>query len=298
MKYPIVSVETTDGLTLHGLLNEPEDTSKTIIIHLHGCGGNFYGNRYFGLLAKAVCDLGVAYLQTNNRGAGVYEFEKGTVPHGVALEKFEDCLLDIDAWIEFALQQGFENIILEGHSYGTEKSVYYMNKGKYADKIIGIILFGFSDNVGYQAGYEKQSSKDYRSEAQRLVDEGKPYHLLDDLDAYCGEMPVSAQTYLDTFHEDSEDAKALPFHKGQGLEYFRNITVPMLGVISDNEAGEYTIIPIKEAAALLQSENELAEVQIIPGTDHVFTGKEEEMVEIVTNFVQRRLLEEARTQTL
>ena len=72
----------------------------------------------------------------------------------------------------------------------------------------------------------------------------------------------------------------------------------MLGVISDNEAGEYTIIPIKEAAALLQSENELAEVQIIPGTDHVFTGKEEEMVEIVTNFVQRRLLEEARTQTL
>ncbi len=38
--------------------------------------------------------------------------------------------------------------------------------------------------------------------------DSKPYHLLSDLDAYRGELPVSAQTYIDTFHEGSEDAKA------------------------------------------------------------------------------------------
>ncbi len=62
----------------------------------------------------------------------------------------------------------------------------------------------------------------------------------------------------------------------------------MLGVISDNEAGEYTIIPIAEAAELLRTENKLAEVQIIPDTDHVFTDKEEKLVEIVVDFLQRR----------
>ena len=61
-KYPIVSVKAADGLTLHGLLNGPKLQAKTVVIHLHGCGGNFYGNRYFDLLSKAVCDLGIAYL--------------------------------------------------------------------------------------------------------------------------------------------------------------------------------------------------------------------------------------------
>lgn len=289
-KYPIVQVTTSDGLILQGLLTKPSNSSNTIVIHLHGCGGNFYGNKYFELLTNSVIDLGISFLATNNRGAGVYELEKGTVPHGVSLEKFEDCVLDIDAWIEFALSKGYENIILEGHSYGTEKSVYYMNKGKYADKVKGIFLFGFSDNVGYQAKHEIENGKNYMEEAKALMEKGEPYRLLHDLDAYCGEMPVSAQTYVTTFYEDSEDAKAIPFRKGKDLLFFQNINVPILGVISDNEEGEYTIIPIKDAVSLLKSENELAEAYIINDTDHVFTGKENELVNIVVDFIKRRIL--------
>lgn len=291
INYPIVNITTSDGLTLHGLLTESPHPAKTIIIHLHGCGGNFYGNKYFELLTNSVIDLGVAYLATNNRGAGVYELEKGTIPHGVSLEKFEDCILDIDAWVEFVMSKGYENIILEGHSYGTEKSVYYMNKGKYKDKVIGVMLFGFSDNVGYQAIYERQHEKDYMKEAQELMEKGEPHRLLDDLDAYCGEMPVSAQTYVTTFHEGSEDAKAIPFRKGKDLTFIQNIKVPILGVISDNENAEYTIIPINDAVKLLKSENKLAEVYIIEGTDHVFTEKETELVHIVTDFLKRRILQ-------
>ncbi|SRR6266702_6456642 len=100
--------------------------TKTVIVHLHGCGGNFYGNRYFDPLSKAVGDLGIAYLQTNNWGAGIYELEKDTVPHGVALERFKDCLLDIDAWIKFVLERGYENIIIITEP---RKNAYYMNKG-------------------------------------------------------------------------------------------------------------------------------------------------------------------------
>lgn len=114
--------------------------------------------------------------------------------------------------------------------------------------------------------------------------------LLHDIDAYCGEMPVSAQTYVTTFHEDSEDAKAIPFRKGKDLLFFQNIKVPILGVISDNEDGEYTIIPIKDAVELLKAENQLAEAYIINDTNHVFTGKEKELVDTVINFIKRRIL--------
>src|SRR6516164_4156406 len=99
--YPIVRVTTADRLSLHGQLLEPSQPSRTILLHMHGAAGNFYGNSYFEKLALAMLDLGVAYLATNNRGSGVYELERGTIPHGVALEVFEGCLLDIDAWIGF-----------------------------------------------------------------------------------------------------------------------------------------------------------------------------------------------------
>jgi hypothetical protein len=103
MPYPIVNVKTSDGLILHGLLTEPVKPAKTIDIHIHGAGGNFYGNSYFEGLTNRLVDLGIACLCTNNCGAGVYELEKGSISHGVSLEKFADCLLDIDAWIECAL---------------------------------------------------------------------------------------------------------------------------------------------------------------------------------------------------
>ncbi len=288
--YPIVNVKTPDGLTLHGILTEPSRPSKTIVLHIHGSSGSFYGNSYFELLTNSVIDLGIAYLSTNNRGSGVYELEKGTVYHGVSLEKFEDSILDIDSWIELALNKGYENIILEGHSYGTEKSVYYMNKGKYKDKVKGVILLGFSDNVGTQIKYEKSIGKNYRQEAEELNNKEEGYKLLNDYFGLCGEMPISAQTYLHGFTEDSENAVALPLRKGKDLTFFQNIKVPILGVISDDEVGEYTIIPIKEAVELLISENELAEANIINGTNHVFAGKEKELVEMIIDFIKRRIL--------
>ena len=291
VNYPIVKVETDDELVLHGLLTEPDNSSKAIIIHIHGSAGSFYWNDFFEPLTKSVIDLGVAYLSTDNRGTGVYELEKGTVYHGVSLEKFEDCLLDINAWVEFALKRGYKKIILEGHSYGTEKIVYYMNKGKYADKIIGVMLFGFSDNVGTQIKYEKNVGKSYRQEAKELNDKGEGWKLLKDYFGLAGEMPISAQTYLHGFTEDSENAMALPLRKGKNLTFFRKIKVPILGVISDDEAGEYTVIPIKEAVKLLKSENKLAEVYIIKDTDHGFTGKEKELAEIAAGFLKRRILE-------
>lgn len=289
--YPIVKVQTRDGLTLHGLLTEPEKPSETIIVHIHGTAGSFYWNGYYELLTKSTIDLGIAYLATNNRGSGVYDLEKGSAYQGASLEKFEDCVLDIDAWIEFALSKGYEKIILEGHSYGTEKSVYYLNKGKYADNVIGVMLFGFSDNVGTQLKYEKNIEKNYRQEAEEISNAGEPWKLLNDYFGLCGEMPISAQTYLHGFTEDSENAIALPLRKGKDLTLFQNIKVPILGVISDKEDGEYTIIPIKDAVELLKSENKLAEAYIINNTNHLFTGKEKELADITADFLKRRILD-------
>jgi hypothetical protein len=43
-------------------------------------------------------------LSTNNRGVGVYDAWQG---NGAAIEKFEDCVIDIDAWMEYVIGRGY-----------------------------------------------------------------------------------------------------------------------------------------------------------------------------------------------
>jgi pimeloyl-ACP methyl ester carboxylesterase len=288
MEYPIVKVKAKDGLTLHGLILKPQkEDKKFIIIHFHGTAGSFFWNDFCEEVTKSVISLGISFLAANNRGAGVYEVEEGIIPHGASLEKFENCLFDFDIWIEFALSKGYKNIILQGHSFGTEKVVYYMNKGEYKDRVKAIILLGFSDNVGTQEKYQKKIRRNYFNEAKRLVRAGKGDYLLEDLRAFAGELPISAKTYLNFFSVDSENAKALPLRKGRDLKYFRNIKVPTLGVIGDREEEEYTIVSIKKAIELMRRENRLAEVYQIKDCGHGFEGKEKELAVVISNFLKK-----------
>lgn len=291
MQYPIVNGTTSDGLLLHGLLVEPINRSETIIIHTHGTSGNFYWNSFYKSLTESAVSMELSYLATNNRGSGIYELEEGFVPHGAALEHFEDCLLDIDAWIEFVQSKGYKKIVLEGHSFGTEKVVYYAAKGKHKDMVAAIVLLGFSDSYGTQERYIQRPGKELMSEALQLLKNGKPHQLLPDMHAQAdGALPASATTYVNFFTPGSELSKALPFRNGKELPLVRKTQVPILGVIGDLDE-EYTIIPIRDAMTLLTSENPLAEVHQIKNSSHGFDGKEDELAAVIADFLKRRVLQ-------
>lgn len=290
MNYPLVKVKTSDDLDLGGILFEPEDKNlKTIKIHVPGDGGSFFWSGYYPYLAESSINQGIAFLSGNNRGSGVFEDSADEpIPFGVAGELFADCIKDIDAWIKFALDKGYEKIILEGHSRGTEKTVYYMNHGQYVDKIVGVILMGFSDAVGTQLKHEKKIGHNFIAEAKQMVKAGKGGHLLSDLRAFAGELPMTAKTYLDNMQPDSANSKAIPLRQGKNLKYFQNIKVPVLATIGDH--GEYTIIPIEAAVKLLKNENSFCEAYQIKDCDHCYTGKETEITKIIADFTKRRIL--------
>ncbi|MBS3141400.1 DUF1749 domain-containing protein, partial [Candidatus Woesearchaeota archaeon] len=145
MQGTIVEIKTPDKLPLYGLYNKV-NKSKSILINIHGTASNFYENYFMMPLVKLLEKEGISSLSTNNRGASVMQ----VYPHaGAAIEHFEDCVLDIDAWVDYALSQGYKKIILQGHSLGTEKVVYYMNKGKNVRNINAIILLAPADSYGH-----------------------------------------------------------------------------------------------------------------------------------------------------
>ena len=224
---------------------------------------------------------------TNNRGAGIYDaYQKS----GAAVEKFEDCLIDIDAWIEFAINQGYKKIVLSGHSLGTEKTLYYMNNGKYTDKVTSVVLLAPSDSYGSHQMLDGETNprgaqvEELLEKSEDLIEQGRGDTFLS-RNAYGsreGIMPKSAESFMDFLGPKSKLLDALPFATGR-LDAYGKIKLPILVVIGDQK--EYTAIPIKNALELMVEENKNTEIHQIKNCDHDFQGKEEKLADIILRFI-------------
>lgn len=285
MKYPIVKIKTPDNIALFGYLAESEK-KDTILINIHGTGSCFYAEEFESEFIERLPNLGVSVLFTNNRGNYTMESWQET---GCAKEKFEDCLTDIDSWIEFARDNGYNKVILQGHSLGTEKVTYYMEKGKHKDKVIAVILLGFADSFGCQMKFLETQKVDPMVNALELIKEGRGNELIISIHlCHAGVLPKTASSYVNCFSEDSELSKALPLRKGKDLTYYQNINVPILGVISDTD--EWNKMLEVDTVSLLKNENSKAKIETISDTDHSFLGKQKELVDIVENFIKTKII--------
>lgn len=295
MKYPIVEVKTEDEIVLHGLLRE-SPRSRKIVINIHGSASNFYEEPFIKEMATIFPEEGFSFLSTNNRGNAVLTHTWQRC--GSAIEKFEDCLKDIDAWVAYALEKEYSTIILQGHSLGTEKIVYYMSKGAHRNEVSGIALLGFSDSYGNALKFmEKRHCKEELfNEARELVANHQGDRFLTSVWlSHAGILPKSAASFLNQFSEGSELSTALPLRLGK-LDLYSAIDRPILAVISDNDestdkgivrdGSEHTILPVQEAAQLLEKSNNQTRAVIISDTGHDFEGKEQELTRVVSEFLK------------
>jgi pimeloyl-ACP methyl ester carboxylesterase len=284
MKYPIVKTITSDHLELFGILAEADGEKDIVLINIHGTSGCFYIEEYTSFLVEELPALGISTLFTNNRGSHVMEAWQQS---GAALEMFEDCVLDIDAWIRYVLSLGYRRIILQGHSLGTEKVVYYLNRGNPPPAVAALILLGVSDSFGNQALIAKGFPVDPMVEAKQLMAEGRGEQFLTSVwRPHGGAVPKSAASYLNFFSPGSELSKALPLRQRGKLSYYRGIRVPILIVVG--ECDPFTCIPVPEALDLLQKENSRTHTRLIAGADHDFSGKGKELADVIEEFLKGR----------
>ena len=96
---------------------------------------------------------------------------ENSITLGTTFEIFEDCLKDIKVWIKKAYELGYKRIVSTGHSFGSNKVLYYYYKNH--PDITGIIFASPPDMQGltqiYEPNYdsllketEKTSEKDSR----------------------------------------------------------------------------------------------------------------------------------------
>ena len=188
-------------------------------------------------------------------------------------------------------RRGLQKIVLSGHSLGTEKIVYYMNNGTYADNITSVVLLSPADSYGSHRMLDGKTNprlthvEELLKEAQRLIEQGRGDTFLP-RDAYGsreGILPKSAASFVNFLGPQSKLLEALPFATKK-LNAYAKMNVPILAVIGDQK--EYTAIPIKDALTLMVLENKNAEIHQIKDCDHDFQEKEKELENIVLSFIK------------
>lgn len=290
MKALIHRIQTEDGLELHGILYRLEKETKTVLAQVHGMTGNFYENKFLDNLAKTLTKNNIAFCPFNNRGSGnITTFVKEIngkreyLRIGNANEKFEDCLLDIKAHIDFLENQGFTNIHLSGHSLGAPKVTYYL--GKSQDKRIkSLILLSPADMLGL-ARENKERFEEEIAEAKKMIAEGRGDKLMPK--KVWDEYPLTASTYLSLFDNNSE-AGVLNFHNpNDQFKILSQITRPIFTIMGRKD--DVLIIPIENIMSLIKEKAKSSlrcEHQILGEADHNYQGYEQELADTILKWVK------------
>ena len=282
MKQELVRINSIDNIEQPGILYCPNNDTNKIVIHVHGLNGNFYENRFLDTIAKSYTDNNYAFLTFNNRGRDfITELLKGddfTIIGG-SLERFKDCILDIDGIVNWAKNKGYNEIILEGHSYGCNKVLYYYNHKK-SDNIKKIVLLAPCDIPS--EGKKFLSKEEYdkaKSDSTRLVQEGKESDLIDF--SVMANGKIAAGTYYYDFLPGGENDFIRYVDGANGKsEILNSIDIPILIIFGDVDECVLTQ-PIEIVKEYLTNNINDCNIQIIEGADHSYAGRYEDLGKVI-----------------
>jgi len=282
MNEKLVRIKSVDGIEMPGILYTPKDYSENICIHVHGMNGNFYENRFVDVLADTYTENGYSFLTFNNKGRDfITELIKDDdfTLIGGSLERFQDSLFDIQGTIDYVKKLGYKNIILEGHSYGCNKVLYYYNKIE-DNSIKKIVLLAPCDIP--EESKKFLSSDEYENavrESKELVQKGRDMELINY--SVMANGKVAAGTFYYDFLPDGEN-DFIRYRDGivGNSDVLSCIKIPVLVIFGDKDECVLTE-SIDVVTGYLKNNISNCNIQIINNTDYIFTDKFNELGEII-----------------
>jgi len=151
-------------------------TNRPAIIWVHGSGVNFYYPTYVKI-GRELAARGFAFIAVNTRmhdlgtvAAGFHGEKR--IRGGVYWGRYSDQARDIAAWIAFANERGFKQVVLAGHSAGTTAVEAYQAE-KQDPRVAGLVLAS-----GRFQPDTTPTDQEMLAQAARLVTEGRGEELL------------------------------------------------------------------------------------------------------------------------
>jgi pimeloyl-ACP methyl ester carboxylesterase len=251
---------------------------------------------YFNdVLGRTLSQNGIGFLFGHNRG---HDLVNNTITNstdangqyvskriGMTYERFCECLIDIDAWIDEASKLGYKSIVLMGHSLGCPKVVYYFSKKK-PHIVTAVILASPADMIGLLKKYDSHHEA-LLAEAKKHMASGQPEKLLSH--KIWNTEELSAQTFLDLFEENGP-ADVLPLLRNPSIfPELQSINVPMLVLYGTAESPTMSIRTLEEDLALMQNKATSCPSftqKLIPGATHYYDRYEQEFANVVYDWLR------------
>ena len=291
--WSLEKVTTKDGLGLDGVIAEPTKKTHTGVLFLHGLGSSFSGSIARNEpLGHACLQRNIACAIFNTRGHdAVASFTKRTkgarkgkmVYGGMAFEKFEDCILDIQAMLQFLRKRGYKNIFLVGHSTGSNKALYYLYKTR--DRAVkGLCLAGPLSDLAIEM---RRLGKSFYPTLRRVKSFAKTHPRNALLLSTIINRLMTARRYL-SLHTAGSNEDVFPYTRpNASWKEFKSIRVPLLVVIGSGDA--YLDRTPKAFLKIFQAHANGARTFtgiVVPGGDHSFRKREKEFANAVTQWVK------------
>lgn len=293
MNTEIIKFKATDGIENDGYIIN--NNSKKIIISIHGMSSCCFKERDKAISKKA-SENGFAYFAFNNRGSELVKYIRKAIDEkqskllgGTTYEDPIESYHDIKGAILKAIELGYEDIYLQGHSLGTTKIVYTYNKLKSENSelikhIKGIILLSLIDiprtlkiflNTNYENILKFAEDKESKNEFLDLMPNGSFIH------------PISVKTFLRYAKYNKEIDFAQYSNKEYKFDELNNIDIPLF-----MRWGNYNEMIEQDANVLVELlnkkiNNKNKDINFVDGADHGYTGKEEILSAEIINFLNK-----------
>lgn len=282
----LVKLITDDKIELVGIIHETD--SKKIVIHVHGLAGNFYENSFIDYQRKSYLENNYSYFVFNNRGNGYFtdlikrgkeiEYIKG----GAAFESFVDSYLDIDCAINYAKKLGYNEIVLQGHSYGCNKVInYYINNN---DKLIKSIILLAPCDIFSEFKIFTDEFDEYIAECRKKVIEGKGEEVI--FNNNFPPMAFCARTVVEDFLTDG-NADTFRYRDDKYIDLnMKKIEIPIL--IQIGELDQFALTVDKDKV-INYFKNNLTnyEIDFIENADHGYNNYELTIALKCTEFLKK-----------
>jgi len=285
----IINVPTIRGLVLRSVMYEAQNTD-TIMILMTGICSNIFNNQLLQSTGEVLSENGISYVVGQAMDAfSVLHFSniatKTQELKGVALDDFSVINDDIQSYIDYAKSLGYKNIILGGHSLGSNRVIHYLAQNP--DSVVK--QFVISGPVDFTDMLNVMTTSEQFELAQKLVDEGRGDEILPFL--FGGFSPMSANTMINNW-ADNKIYKNCPFISGDGeTDSLSKIKIPGMILIGEKDscAGENPFEFASKINNCMQSRDE-NKIVILEGAGHIFYNKHNEYAQEVLRFIKSREL--------
>lgn len=288
----IIRVNTPRGLELKGAM-WGNNSMESVVILMSGICSNVFQNDLLTATGELLSKNNIAFIAGQAMDAfsmiAYSDFSTNKQRYtGVVFDDFSLVYEDVEAYVKYAKHLGFKNIILAGHSLGSNKIIHYLGSTPDND----VDYFIVSAPVDLEYWWDVFEERDYYlNTAQKFVDDGRGKEILPFV--FGGFSPMCADTLLSFYNASNLKNCPVLSNKGE-TNSLASIKVKGAFII-----GERDSMTDGDAKGFMEKINSYCKkpdenkVIVIPDASHIFYGKHEEYAKVILecsrNFISSKM---------